>query len=728
MDVTAILDPLNEAQRAAVTATERHVLVLAGAGSGKTRVLVHRIAWCVATGQAHPLGVLAVTFTNKAAREMRMRTEGLLAAPVGGMWLGTFHGIAHRLLRLHWQEAGLPQTFQILDSEDQQRLVRRVLRGLAIDDTVLPPREVQHYINARKEEGVRPAKVAVDDRQGELLRSAYAAYEEACRRAGLVDFAELLLAAFELLRDRPGLAFHYRERFRHLLVDEFQDTNALQYAWLRLLAGDTGALFVVGDDDQSIYSWRGADSAHMQGFQRDHPGVRLVKLERNYRSTGTILAAANALIARNSARLGKTLWTDGAKGVPIAVYRAFNDREEARHVVERCEELHARGRSYQDLALLYRTSAQSRLFEEALRYARVPYRVFGGFRFYERAEVKDVLAYLRLIASRDDDAAFERVVNTPARGLGDRTLESLRARARRDATSLWSAAAALLRGGELAARAATALRGFLLLIDGLAVSTAELRLDAAIDEVIARSGLPDHYRREAAERAEERLENLAELATAARDFELRGDPEEGLTPLVAFLAHAALESGDGQAEEDEDAVQLMTLHSAKGLEFPLVFLVGMEEGLFPHQRALDDLRGTEEERRLCYVGITRAREALTLTWAESRRLHGRDHYPAPSRFLAELPRELLREVRADGRSGVLPAQRVPVTRAPALAGIATDAEADLRLGQRVVHQVFGEGVVLNLEGRGAQARVQVNFAEAGAKWLVSAYAGLKGCE
>jgi DNA helicase II / ATP-dependent DNA helicase PcrA len=725
MDVTAILDPLNEAQREAVTAEDPHVLVLAGAGSGKTRVLVHRIAWYVGTGQAHPQGILAVTFTNKAAREMKGRTEELLAAPVGGMWLGTFHGIAHRLLRLHWQEAGLPQAFQILDSEDQQRLVRRVVRGLNIDDAVLPPREAQLYINSRKEEGLRPAAVTVHDRHGELLRDVYTSYEEACRRAGLVDFAELLLAAFELLRDRPGLAFHYRERFRHLLVDEFQDTNALQYAWLRLLAGDTGGLFVVGDDDQSIYSWRGANSDHMQGFRRDYPGARLVKLERNYRSTGNILAAANALIARNTSRLGKTLWTDGDSGPPLSLYRAFNDREEARYVVERCEDQRAKGRRLQDCVLLYRTSAQSRLFEEAFRYARVPYRVFGGFRFYERAEVKDVLAYLRLVASRDDDAAFERVVNTPTRGLGDRTLESLRARARGESSSLWNAAASLLREGMLAARAANALRAFLLLIDQLAVNTAELRLDAAIEEVVARSGLPDHYRKDDANRADDRMDNLAELANAARDFELRAEPDETMTPLVAFLTHAALESGDGQADEDEDAVQLMTLHTAKGLEFPVVFLVGMEEGLFPHQRSSDDLRSLEEERRLCYVGITRAREELTLSWAESRRLYGNEHYPMPSRFLAELPRELLREVRADGQSGVMPSLRTPrPVQAPRAGGLPRDEGTGFRLGQRVQHKVFGEGVVLNMEGHGAHARVQVNFEAAGAKWLVTAYAGL----
>lgn len=718
MDVTPILGPLNDAQREAVTAPEKQVLVLAGAGSGKTRVLVHRIAWAIETGTASPQGILAVTFTNRAAREMRGRAEHLLNTPVSGLWLGTFHGIAHRLLRAHSQEAGLPAAFQILDSDDQSRLLKRVIRGLNLDEAQCPVREVQGYINARKDEGLRPAALSpAEDSTLQVWRQVYHAYEETCQRSGLVDFAELLLRAFELLRDRPGLARHYRERFRQVLVDEFQDTNALQYAWLKLLAAEGNGLFVVGDDDQSIYSWRGANVAHMQGFQRDFPGARLVRLEQNYRSTGNILAAANALIACNPSRLGKTLWTSGAAGKPISVYRAFNDREEARFVVERCEAWHAQGRNYRDTALLYRTSAQSRLFEEALRYARIPYRVTGGFRFYERAEIKDVLAYVRLTVSRQDDAAFERVVNTPPRGIGDRSLESVRIRARAASLSLWDAAVALIRESELAPRASSSLKGFLLLIDQLSLETAELALDSRIEQVIASSGLPDHYRKEAPDRAQDRLDNLDELVTAARDFELQATPDEPpLPPLVAFLTHAALESGEGQAEADSDAVQLMTLHTAKGLEFAQVFLVGVEEGLFPHQRSSEDPRALEEERRLCYVGITRAREQLCLSWAESRRLHGSDYYPEPSRFLRELPRELLREVRPDGGSGVM----------PAASGRHHEPDAsaqNLRLGQRVAHKTFGEGVVLCLEGHGSNARVQVNFA-GGAKWLVTAYASL----
>jgi DNA helicase II / ATP-dependent DNA helicase PcrA len=720
MDVTSILGPLNDAQREAVTASERHVLVLAGAGSGKTRVLVHRIAWYVETGAASPQGVLAVTFTNKAAREMRGRTEQLLRTPVSGMWLGTFHGLAHRLLRSHWQEANLPQAFQILDSEDQGRLLKRVMRGMQVDEARCPVREVQSYINARKEEGLRAAQVGdIHDPTVSLWADIYRNYEENCQRSGLVDFAELLLRAHELLRDRPGLNRHYRERFRHVLVDEFQDTNALQYAWLRLLVGDTGSLFVVGDDDQSIYSWRGANVAHMQGFPRDYPATRLVRLEQNYRSTGNILTAANALIARNQGRLGKTLWTAGAAGPPLQVYRAFNDREEARFVVDRCEALRGQNHAYADIALLYRTSAQSRLFEEAFRYARVPYRVYGGFRFYERAEIKDVLAYLRLTAGRADDAAFERVVNTPPRGIGDRSLEALRERARRARIPLWEAAVALVREGDLGPRAINALKGFLLLVDELDRETTELGLDARIEHLVARTGLPEYYRKDAPDRADDRMDNLAELVTAARDFEQRAEaPEVEMSPLVAFLTHAALESGEGQAEADTDAVQLMTLHTAKGLEFPVVFLVGVEEGLFPHQRSSEDPRALEEERRLCYVGITRARQELTLSWAESRRLHGSEYYPEASRFLRELPREVLREVRADGGDPVMPPAR---SQQPAF----SDSGSSLRLGQRVLHQSFGEGVVLNLEGHGSNARVQVNFVQAGAKWLVTAYAGLQ---
>jgi len=724
MDVSRILDPLNDAQREAVSAEPTNLLVLAGAGSGKTRVLVHRVAWYVATAQASPQGILAVTFTNKAAAEMRGRIEQLLATPASGMWVGTFHGIAHRLLRAHAREAGLPENFQILDSDDQLRTVRRVIKGMGLDDSRWPAREAQWFINARKEEGLRAEKVADqgDATLGQLVR-IYRVYEETCARTGVVDFTELLLRSLELWRNDEDLLQHYRQRFRHVLVDEFQDTNSIQYAWLRYLGGSLGrpadpdrSLFVVGDDDQSIYSWRGAQVEHMERFSRDFPNVRLVRLEQNYRSTATILKAANALIRHNTGRLGKELWTEQSGGEPIQLYGAFNDREEARYCVDQIEQWHARGRSLREAAILYRTSAQSRLFEEALRDQRFPYRVYGGFRFYERAEVKDALAYLRLVANRDDDAAFERVINTPMRGIGDRTVDAVRAAARGEGIPLWRAAQRLMATKELPSRALAALAEFMRLIDSAANETATLPLGEAMDVVIRRSRLPEHYRKEKDGRGEERIENLDELITAAREFET-GDPEfEGMTPVQAFLARAALESGEGQAEAHEDCVQLMTLHSAKGLEFPLVFMVGMEEGLFPHQRSTEDPAQLEEERRLCYVGITRARERLVMTHAESRRLHGTDLYPRPSRFIAELPSELLREVRLGGG--------ISVPRYDGRRGAEEGGGALLRLGQRVRHASFGDGVVLNVEGQGPHMVVQVNFEAGGTKRLLAAQANL----
>ena len=717
MDVTPILDPLNTAQREAVAADTGNILVLAGAGSGKTRVLVHRIAWYVATGQASPQGILAVTFTNKAAAQMRGRLEVLLGMPSGGMWVGTFHGIAHRLLRAHAREAGLPEHFQILDSDDQLRTIKRVIRAMDLDEARWPAREAQWFINARKDEGVRARHLqAMGDEVTEQMQRIYQAYEETCERSGVVDFAELLLRSLDLWRDDKDLLAHYQRRFRHVLVDEFQDTNSIQYAWLRHIVGSEGSLFVVGDDDQSIYSWRGAQVENMQSFSKDFAPSQLVRLEQNYRSTGTILNAANALIRHNQARLGKELWTDHADGDAIELYRAFNDREEARFCTEQIERWQEQGRRLDETAILYRTSAQSRVMEDALRDARLPYRVYGGFRFYERAEVKDALAYLRLVAYRDDDAAFERVVNLPQRGIGDRSVDVLRRTAREENGSLWKAAQRAVAYKELSTRAGNSLADFLRLIDRLGQETEDLPLGETMDAVIRGSRLPEHYRNARDGRGEERIENLDELVTAAREFESNGTVEEGMTPLSAFLAHAALEAGEGQAEAHEDCVQLMTLHSAKGLEFPLVFLVGMEEGLFPHQRSSDDPAQIEEERRLCYVGITRARERLTLTFAESRRLHGNDLYPRPSRFLQELPAKLISEVRLGG--GVSQ---------PLYGGAASDtprAEGGLNLGQRVRHSTFGEGIVLHLEGSGAHARVQVNFERAGTKWLVAAYANL----
>ncbi|HKJ77776.1 MAG TPA: DNA helicase II [Gammaproteobacteria bacterium] len=722
MDLSHLLDGLNPAHREAVCAPPSHVLVLAGAGSGKTRVLTFRIAWLLATGEASPYGILAVTFTNKAAREMRGRIEQLLGMPVGGMWVGTFHGLAHRLLRAHWQDAGLPEAFQILDADDQYRLVKRVLRDLELDEAQWPPRQAQGFINRHKDEGKRPEHIdAGGDRFQEQMVRIYRTYEEACRRGGLVDFAELLLRAHELLRDNESLRRHYRGRFRHLLVDEFQDTNAIQYAWLRLLAGDEGRVFAVGDDDQSIYGWRGAKVENLHKFQKDFPDVQLVRLERNYRSTGTILSAANALIAHNAGRLGKELWTEDGEGEPIRLYGAFNELEEARFVVERIEEWVEEGHRRDAVGILYRSNAQSRVLEEALMRAGIPYRVYGGQRFFERAEIKDALAYLRLVFHRDEDAAFERVVNTPTRGVGDRTVQAVRERARDEGISLWQAAGRIVEEKALAARAGNALAAFRDLIERLAADSEGLELHERVRHVIDGSGLIEHFKKEKGEKGQARIENLDELVAAARQFEMEDDPalEEAPEELAAFLAHAALEAGEGQAPEDEDCVQLMTLHTAKGLEFSLVFLTGMEEGLFPHRMSLEEPGRLEEERRLAYVGMTRAMRRLYLTHAEVRRLYGQEHTTRPSRFIHEIPDDHLEELRLRGSVSS------PAFHGRAAAPVVEEGEgAAFQLGQPVRHPKFGEGIVLQCEGQGAQARVQVRF-DVGTKWLVLAYANLQ---
>lgn len=715
MDVTAILEGLNERQREAVGAPALPVLVLAGAGSGKTRVLVHRVAWLVGVEGISPWSIMAVTFTNKAAAEMRGRIEQLLGVPSGGMWIGTFHGVSHRLLRQHWQEAGLPQSFQVLDTEDQRRLVKRVLRSLELDESRWPVRQVQWFINNRKEEGLRPGGLAdTGDPIYQQMTRIYAAYEAACARGGLVDFAELLLRSFELLRDDPDLLAHYQARFRHILVDEFQDTNTLQYRWLRQLAGTTGKLFVVGDDDQSIYSWRGARVENLQQFGRDFRDAQIVRLEQNYRSTSTILKAANGLIAHNTGRMGKELWTDGSTGDPIRLYAAFNEYDEAQFVLDRIRRHEEQGSLRREIAVLYRSNAQSRVFEEALMQHAIPYRVYGGLRFFERAEIKDALAYLRLICNRHDDASFERVVNLPTRGIGNRTMDAVRQLARENGLSLWEAATRFVAAGS--GRAANAVGAFVVLIDEMDGRVESLSLEDQVGEVIVQSKLMDHYAQEGGERGEARVENLQELINAARGFRPDEADLEGVSPLVAFLTHAALEAGEGQADEWEDCVQLMTLHSAKGLEFPVVFMTGMEDGLFPHQRSLEDGAGIEEERRLCYVGMTRAMRELYLTYAEKRRLYNTEQYGIPSRFLEELPAELVEDVRP----------RVQISR-PVLHDRQPMAGAGgaFKIGQMVRHPKFGEGIVLNLEGAGPQARVQVNFEQVGSKWLVMGYAKLE---
>ena len=748
-DVTHIIEPLNDEQRAAVTAETGHVLVLAGAGSGKTRVLAHRVGWLVATGQARPSGVLAVTFTNKAAREMRARIETILDRPIGGMWVGTFHGIAHRFLRSHREEAGLGESFQIVDGDDQFRLVRRLMREMSLDEGSWPPKQAQGFINGQKENGVRARHLPEPgDLWERRMSDVYRAYESACSASGLVDFAEMLLRAWEVLREHPRILAQYQERFGHLLVDEFQDTNALQYAWISLLAGERGQLFMVGDDDQSIYGWRGARIENIRKFARDFPGVTTCKLEENYRSTARILDAANAVIANNAGRLGKNLRTSRSGGEPIRTYSAYNDVDEARFVAGRIEQAREEGWRLDDHAVLYRTSAQSRVIEDALRAAQVAYRIHGGLRFYERAEIKDAVAYLRVVASRDDDAGFERAVNVPARGVGARSVALLREHARSRGASLWNAAVERMNDGSIAGRPGAGIRAFLEIVERLAESEEGRPLDELVALAVETSGLVEHYRQEKGERAEARLENLNELVTAARRFEDRlarePDPEDEYAdrPLAAFVRHTVLEAGEGQADEHEDSVQLMTLHAAKGLEFPSVFLCGMEEGLFPHQRSLESHSQLEEERRLCYVGMTRAKQRLCLTNAESRRLHRQETFPLPSRFLREVPSELVEEVRLGGHrtrphrtpgGGARPWARRGAggwsgghaAGEAAAGGLTADGSHPFALGQRVRHGKFGEGVVLGLEGDGAHARVHVNFAGAGAKWLVVAYANLE---
>jgi len=718
MDVSQLLDSLNDAQRQAVAAPACNLLVLAGAGSGKTRVLVHRIAWLIRVEGVSAHGIMAVTFTNKAAKEMRARIEQVVDIPSRGLWIGTFHGLAHRLLKAHWQDANLPQNFQILDGEDQLRLVKRVMGELQIDDTRWQPKQAQYFINGHKDEGRRVAHI---DTHGDLFHQTmlriYRGYEEACERGGLVDFAEILLRAHELWLQKPLLLAHYQQRFQHLLVDEFQDTNAIQYAWLRVLAGKTGKLMAVGDDDQSIYGWRGARIENIQQFEKDFADTRVIRLEQNYRSTGTILKAANAVIANNNGRLGKELWTQGKDGESIALYAGFNEQDEARFIVERIDAAVKEDMKRSEIAILYRSNAQSRVLEDALLRIGMPYRIYGGLRFYDRMEIKNAVAYMRLILNRNDDTALERVINTPVRGIGGKTVDDIRTRARDHGESLWRAAGAMVAANEFSPRAGNAVRGFLDLIEKLDNETDPMDLAELADHVIKVSGLLEFHKQEKGEKGQTRVENLQELTAACRQFAF--DDTEETSPLRQFLDNAALDAGEGQADEFEDAVQLMTLHSAKGLEFPIVFMAGVEENLFPHKMSLDEPGRLEEERRLCYVGITRAMKKLYITYAESRRLYGSDSYNTPSRFIREIPTELVQEVRL--RSSVSRPLSSRFAGGPAHAA----AESGFMLGQRVLHQIFGEGIILNVEGNGPSTRVQVNFDGEGSKWLVLQYAKLE---
>ncbi len=757
MDISHIIDDLNDAQREAVTADDTHALILAGAGSGKTRVLVHRIAWITQVLNFSPYNIMAVTFTNKAANEMRGRIESLIGQQANGLTMGTFHGIAYRILRQHYQEAGLSKDFQILDADDQKRVVKRLLKSMELDENQWPHKQIVAFINGEKEEGRRPHHI--DATQNPYLAKmvqVYLAYEELCQRSGLVDFAELLLRAHELWLKNPTVLAHYQARFKHILVDEFQDTNSLQYAWLRVLVGASSKLFVVGDDDQSIYGWRGAKVENIRQFDQDFADVKTVRLEQNYRSTETILKAANGLIANNESRMGKELWSAGEQGDLIKIYEAFNEMDEANYVCNQIENWSENGGARSEIAVLYRSNAQSRILEQALMQAQIPYRVYGGLRFYDRAEIKDVLAYLRLIVSRDDDAAFERIYNHPPRGIGQKTADTIREAAKNQNISLWQAANKLVKTG-LTARAKTSVQGFIDLMEAMAESIIDHSLEDQFIKVVSQSGLQEHFEKDRSEQGKGRLENIDELINAASQFKssheqksievaeteeqvfvrsVSNSPEvineDGNTillaptfdnPLAEFLAQAALEAGERQADAWESSVQLMTMHSAKGLEFPLVFMIGVEEGLFPSQQSIEEVSRLEEERRLAYVGITRAEKQLMITYASRRRLHGQEFFPLPSRFIKEIPAECVEQVRLAGSAN------------PAFSGY-SDSEARFGLsskqnetgftiGEAVFHQKFGDGTVLATEGSGEHARIQVNFNHAGAKWLVTAYANLQ---
>ena len=717
MDLTS----LNERQHAAVTAPMGNVLVLAGAGSGKTRVLVSRVAYLVSEHALSPYAILAVTFTNKAAGEMKSRLRGMLPRGSEGLMVGTFHGLCHRLLRQHHEAAGLPEHFQILDSDDQLRVIKRVMASLNLETDQWPPKQAQAFVNGRKDEGLRPQHVKVPSYgPGRTWLSMYEAYEKACRVAGVIDFAELLLRCHELLRDNKELLAHYQTRFQAILVDEFQDTNTVQYAWIRLLAGADTSVMAVGDDDQSIYGWRGAKVENIQRFSDDFSNVNVVRLEQNYRSTGTILSAANALITHNTTRLGKNLWTESDDGEKVTVYGALNELDEARFVTERIEMAINSGCSPDDIAILYRSNAQSRVLEEALLRANIAYHIHGGVRFFERAEIKDALSYLRLMTNIEDDVAFERVVNFPTRGIGEKTLETIRIEAREQSVSLWQTAAKQLSEGIFPARAGNALTGFLRLIETMRDTLLTEGLEVQVEGVLDTSGVRTHFANMKGERAEAKRENLEELIHAARQYEEEQEEATSAEILSDFLAHASLEGGERQADMSVPHVHLMTLHAAKGLEFPHVFLVGMEEGLFPGRQSFDDEARLEEERRLCYVGMTRAMEKLVITHAEIRRQYGREEYHKPSRFLRELPKNLLDEIKV-GRRTYAPATAGKSHKAPVYQ---EDVPGGFRLGQDVQHAKFGAGVVLALEGSGAHTRLQVNFKTYGSKWLVAAYANL----
>jgi DNA helicase-2/ATP-dependent DNA helicase PcrA len=726
-----LLAGLNPEQAQAVTLPSQHALILAGAGSGKTRVLTTRIAWLIQTGQLTPSGVLAVTFTNKAAKEMIARLTAMLPINTRGMWIGTFHGLCNRLLRAHHRDANLPQLFQILDSADQLAAIKRLLKTLNVDDEKYPPRELQHFINGQKEQGNRPADVEAWDDFSRRRVELFMEYEAQCQRESVVDFPELLLRTYELLKHNEPIRKHYQRRFSHILVDEFQDTNKLQYRWLKLLAGGDGehpgaCLFCVGDDDQSIYRFRGAEVGNMLAFEREFQVPNVIRLEQNYRSCGIILDAANAIIANNTQRLGKQLWTDQGEGEPIRVYEAFTDGDEARWMVDEIQSLVRDGMSRADIAILYRSNAQSRVLEHQLFSSGVSYRVYGGLRFFERQEIKHALAYLRLIANPDDDTAFARVVNFPTRGIGARSLEALQDAARTYNGNLYATVS------HLSGKPRKAIEPFVALIEKLRADTAALPLPEVVDHVLDHSGLREHYQSQKAKEGQERLENLDELVSAAANFMAENPVGEnpGDHPLLAdFLAHASLEAGDHQADASEDAVQLMTVHSAKGLEFDVVFLTGLEEGLFPHDNSVREIDGLEEERRLMYVAVTRARQRLYVSLAQSRMLHGQTRYCMKSRFLDEIPVGLMKWLTPRQSASRLQSPGASYGGAQRRAAVSPSQPSrdlgGLRIGQSVQHARFGVGTIVAAEGNGSDARIQINFGPNGMKWLLLGVAKLE---
>ena len=719
MDVSYILDDLNSPQREAVSDESKHSLILAGAGSGKTRVITHKVAWLCKVHNLNPMSLLTVTFTNKAAKEMRGRIENILGEQLNQMWCGTFHSLFHRMLRRHSEEAGLNKSFSILDSEDQNRVIKRVIKSLDLDDATWQPSQAQWFINNQKEEARRKPKIKsnasfIEEKMVDIMNE----YQNVCDQEGLVDFSEILLRSYELLTNNKEILEYYQNRFEHILVDEFQDTNEIQYLLLKKLLGKNSFMTVVGDDDQSIYSWRGAKSSNIKRFQKDFKGVKTIKLEQNYRSTKNILSSANAVISNNPERLGKKLWSENKEGEPLKIYRSFNERDEASFIVDIIKNWTDEGRSLSDVAILYRSNAQSRVLEDSILRAELPYRIYGGVRFYERMEIKNALAYAKLLLDSNNDAAFERIVNVPSRGIGAKTTDNVRQYARAESTSLWDAAKLISQGDEK--KSSKAITSFIEKIELLKTEIEGKNLGEIFEQILESTNLKEFHAKEPGEKGRSRKENLEELISAASGFYPIGeDADDERNELELFLDQASLDAGENQAKADEDAIQMMTLHSAKGLEFPLVFISGCEEGLFPHKRSLEDPRQLAEERRLCYVGITRAMERLYLTHAEVRNMYGMESFSPISRFIKEIPDEFKYEIRMSSEkpktSGFVP---------KIVGGTEFNGE-EFSLGDLVSHDVFGEGIILNYEGEGANARVEVNFSKEGIKWLVLSFAKLK---